>query len=438
MIRRLRNDDGIAVIIAMFVLLIVLGMGLAMVALADNQQAPARDERKRAASTTLAEAALTAQVFQLSRLPWPAAAVGAPAADCTSLAATPDSCPDVATIANTFKPAASADYASGCTGPLWQTWVRDNGPLNPTNSPYRQYYSTAGVYSDATIPAWDANGDGKLWVGAAGVVKLASGCTYRRFVTLVAANQTQINVPHNIITANWLTIAGKKKAVVDTTGQHAQPKSIRPPKKQAASQAAPVRVRCNAPLPGGVVSPCYPAPPPLGTAPKDQIKPNTAKNDNTVPAQMFTAAQLAGFQQQALAAGKYYPTGTPCASMSLTGKIVVIEDVTGCSFSAGGNDKNNPGFLVIKKGLLTLTGKATFYGLIYHANLPSPGVNTKLVYVTGSAVVQGAVSVDGPGGVNTDSKHTAFIYDPRVFALAMMRTNAIAVPGTWRELGPTE
>jgi hypothetical protein len=431
--RRLAQDEGIAMILAMLVLMVVVGLGLGMIALADGQQGPARDERGRMASATLAEAALTQQVFQLSRIPWPAAVVGAAATDCYSNAAIPDTCPDPATVANTFS--GGPDYANGCT-PLWQTWVRDNGPVTPANSPYRKYYSTAGVYQDATLPAWDQNGDGSLWVGAAGAVKVAGQCRYRRFVTLVTANKAQINFPRNIITANWLTLTAKKKAIVDTTGQHAKPKSIRPPKKNAVSQASPVRLRCQG---AGVPNPCVP---PATGMPKDQIKPNTAKADATAPTPMFTATQLAGFQQQALAAGTYY-TSCPSQSVPLTSKVVngavmpiYIDTPSNCSFNAGGNNQNQPGFLVVARGMLTLTGKATFYGYIYNANLG--GLTTKAIYVTGSAVVQGGASVDGGGGVMSDSKHTAFIYDPRAFSVQQQRTNAIAVPGTWRELGPTD
>jgi hypothetical protein len=235
------------------------------------------------------------------------------------------------------------------------------------------------------------------------------------------------------VTANWLWINSKKKAVVDTTGQHAQPKSIRPAKKNRAAAAGAIQVRCVAPLPSnplasGATDQCL-------NYSKNQVKPNTGARVPTLPPQMFTPAQLAGFQAQAVAAGTYYASGCPT---SYSGPIVVIEDATGCTINntTPANNKNAPGFLVVKKGMLTIAGKATFYGFIYHANLASPPVNTKLIYLTGSGVIQGAVSVDGPGGVNPATKHTALIYDPRAFALPKVRTNAIAVPGTWRELDP--
>jgi Tfp pilus assembly protein PilX len=423
--RRLRADDGIALIVAMIVLTIVVGMGLGVMALAESQQGPARDERGRVASGGLAESVLTEQVFQLSRLPWPSSSVGAPAGQCTVLAATPDSCPDAANLAQTFSSATSPDYGgSVCPNPQWTTWVQDNGPIVAQGQPApasRQYYSSTAMNG---MPAYDANGDGILWVGASATVRLsAAGCQTRRVITQVQASQSTINFPRNVVTANWLQITGKKKAVVDTTGQHAQPKSIRPSKKKGAAQPSPVQVRCNPALPGGVVDPCL-------VYTKDQVKPNSGVKVPTLPTQMFTAAQLAGFQQQASAAGTYY-TGCPA---SLTGKIVVLEDVSLCgAFNNGGNDKNNPGFLIVKKGKLQLSGKGIYYGFIYHANLGA--VNTALISLTNNAVIQGGVSVDGLGGVNPATKRTAIIFDARPYSLPTVRTNAIAVPGTWRELG---
>ena len=415
--RRLRSEEGIALIVAMMVLTILMAIGLALVKLADSQQPPARDERSREAASNLAEAALQAQVFQLSRLPWPASALGAPAATCTAASAAPDSCPATTSIAASFAAGVSPDYRA-CTGQqAWTTWVRDNGGGTPS------YYRTSTA---AGQPAWDANGDGALWVGATGV---SSRCKVRTIVTQVKANYTSLKLPRNVITANWLQITGKKKATVDTAGTHAKPKTIRPPKKQAAAAAAAVQVRCTAPLPAGIVDPC------IVYTKKDAIKPNTAVKVPTLPANMFTAAHVAGFAQIAASdptGSKYYPAGT--CPPNLTGSIVVVEDLTGCPAYVGGNDQTKPGFLVIKKGRLTLAGKATYYGFVYHAN--TANVNTDLVYLTGSAAIQGAVSVDGLGGVKPATKNTAIIYDPRGFSQPKVRTNAIAVPGTWRELDP--
>ena len=410
---RRSDEHGFALIVCVIVLTILMAIGLGVAALADNQHGPARDERSREAAQNLAEAALSAQVFQLSRIPWPGASSAAPQATCTATSATGDSCPDAPELAAAFSPTASADYNVCPSQPAWKTWVVDNGGTIGT------YYKTSGTTGQ---PAWDQNKDGILWVGATGTT---STCKTRTVVTQIKANFTTLTFPRNVVSANWLLITGKKKAVVDSAGTHAQPKSIRPPKKQASAQAAAVQVRCAAPFPAGVSDPCL-------NYTKDQVKPPTGAKVTTLPTAMFTAAQIAGFAQLAQGTNTYYPAGT--CPPNLNGAIVVVEDLTGCPSYAGGNDKNNPGFLVIQKGKLTLSGKATYYGFIYHSN--QGAVNTALVYLVGSAVIQGAVSVDGLGGVNPATKHTAIIFDPRGFSQPKVRTNAVAVPGTWRLLDP--
>ena len=442
--RRLANDDGIAIIVAMLVLLVMMSLGLAIIALADSQQGPARDERLRVSSGTLAEAALTNQVFQLSRMTWPTTAQPPTvlAGNCDANAATADSCPDPGTLAATFNATASNDYTPCAGQPAWRTWIRDNGPIEsgtPTN-PARSYYTKAADGPASTLyPAYDANRDGAMWVGAEGYSR---GCKLRRFVTLVKANTTSVPVPGNVITANWMQVLGKKKSMVDTTGQHANPKTLRPPKKQAATQAAPVVLHCNgtwsAP-PAGAFDAC------TGTLPKDSIKPNSLTKPPTIaaglPQPLFSAQQIGGFAQLAAAdptGNKDYPPGT-CPT-NLTGAIVVIEDIStvNCSVNVDGNTKNTPGFLVIKKGTLTLAGKAVYSGFIYHANQTYPGATNKQLFLTGSSVVQGPVYIDGAGGLYIGTKHSGVIFDRRGWAQVKVPTNAIAVPGTWRELGPNE
>ena len=441
--RRLASEDGIVMIVAMLVLMVILATGLAIVALADSAQGPARDERQRTASGTLAEAALTAQVFQISRV-WPGTSGTAATPTCWSTTPTPNTCPDPTVVSANFAPSASPDYnqcvINGVPMPSWTTWVRDNG-VGGVNSTPTSYYTTAAA---GTNPSYDSNNDGLLWVGASGYT---SGCKLRRFVTLMQANTIPISVPRNVITANWLLISGKKKAIVDTTGQQAQPKSIRPAKKGQSAQAAAVQVRCNVASGGfpagvGANSTCL-------NYSKDQVKPESGSNVPSLSPTMFTPAQLQGFRALAMADGKYYLGGSlincppvptnPNPAASLTGKyapaghnIVFIENAAGCPAYQGGNDKNNPGFLVIGQGMLTLAGKGTYYGFIYNANLG--GLKSAAVYMTGSAVVQGAVAVDGLAGVNPATQHTAIIFDPRGFRGPAVRGNAAALTGTWREL----
>jgi hypothetical protein len=74
----------------------------------------------------------------------------------------------------------------------------------------------------------------------------------------------------------------------------------------------------------------------------------------------------------------------------------------------------------------------TYYGLVYAVNLQrSTGI---VASVGGSAQVQGAMAVDGPGGVSAAASGRNVYFDDRVFPLIKSYSTAAAVQGTWREL----
>jgi len=389
----------------MIVLMIMIMLGLAVVALADRQQGGAREEREREASFNLAEAALNAQIFQLTRRAWPTSALGAPTATCTPTT-TADSCPDAAALAESFSASASADYRGCGSQAQWATWVRDN-PGTAQN-----YYSTAGVNGQ---PAWDQNRDGALWVGAHGIGQ----CKKRTVVTLVKTVLAEVDFRRNVVSANWFATTNTgRKVIVNTLGKY-------------SAVAAPLEVRCTAPLPAGVTDPC------LGyESGKGQVSPPTASKSTDLTPQMFSPSQLLSFQSQAVQGGTYYPAGT--CPPTLTGRVVFVEDLTGCPTYRGGNSRTTPGFLIIKKGTLEFTGNATFYGFVYAANLnPSPA-NGAVITLSGTASIEGAVVVDGLGGVLAGSSSKNIIFDPRAFANVRTFGRPAPVAGTFREIGPRE
>jgi hypothetical protein len=57
-----------------------------------------------------------------------------------------------------------------------------------------------------------------------------------------------------------------------------------------------------------------------------------------------------------------------------------------------------------------------------------------VVTTQGTAMIQGAVAVDGPGGVHLGSSRTNLVYDPRALDNFKSVGGATAVPNTWREL----
>ncbi len=409
MIAGARREHGFALTSALMILTILVVVGLAAVALADSQHGPSRDERAREAALNLAESALQSQVFRLQRATWPSASTTALPSLCSASSAAAAACPDAGALAASFSAATAVDYRPGtCSpgsvvSPYWATWVRDNG-------------GGAGSYYDPSLvnaqPTFDANGDGNVWVGAQGV----AGCRKRTIVELVRAGEIAASFPRDTITANWFTTSNQgNKVIVDTDGA-------------SSALAAPVIMRCTAPLPPEAAYSCAGTPPAFTSTAKDQgqISPPVFEVAST-PTPLLTPEYLDTLRARARARGTYY-TGCP---PSLTGEIVFVENLTGCSYS-GGNSRDAPGFLVINNGTLTLTGNRTFYGLVYALN--GQGSNGAVVTMQGTSAIQGSIAVDGQGGVVAGSSGANVVFDERVLALVKVLGTPSPVPGTWREL----
>jgi hypothetical protein len=60
--------------------------------------------------------------------------------------------------------------------------------------------------------------------------------------------------------------------------------------------------------------------------------------------------------------------------------------------------------------------------------------STAVVTITGNATIQGAVNIDGLGGISVGSSNTNLIWDPRAVALLRGSTGAAVNRGTVRTL----
>jgi Tfp pilus assembly protein PilX len=407
MTRRDDSQRGSALVAAMFAIAMMLMIGLATYSLVDTQQGQATRSDVGEASFRLANAALNAQMFQLGSV-FPSKSTSAYPSWCTSAAPAASPCPDATSLSQSFN---SVQYGtSTCGGGVtngWRTAVRDNGGGSTS------YYDPAVVPSQAT---WDANADGSVWVRSEGTAR----CRTRTTVALVQLSRVPLPFPRNVITTNWLSVTNTgRKVIVDTLGKYAQPPSARPP-----SNAQP----------GGVAARCVSAPTPCVNydATRGQISPDTTQVSSGGSATTLTTDQINGlkFQAQTASPSTYYPVGS--CPPSLTGKIVFVEDMTGCGGYSGGNSANNPGVLVFMRGTLSLGGNAVFYGIVYAGN--KQGSTGAVVSIGGTAAIQGAVVVDGAGGVLAGSSRTNIVYDPRAFGLLQTLANATMVPNTWRQL----
>jgi len=410
--QRLRNESGFALMGGMLILLIMMGLGLALISRSDNQSNVSAAERVKESSFNLAEAGLNAQALQLGRS-WPTGSTS----NCDPTTSSTAYCPQAATLINGYS---TKDYAAACPGsapPIWKTEIRDNG-----TTPAPQYW-TPSVTSQ---PSYDYNADGSVWVRSWAMVQ----CRPVSIVALVTSTSTPISIANTVVTANWLATSNQgKKVIIDTLGSYAQPPSIQP---GPAAQPSKVVLRCSAPLGG---SPCA-----NYAANKGQIQPPTVQTSSGSAPQALTATQLQTLEAQAAAAGVLHSGPTDCPNTGATlsspanGAPVVITGA--CNISVTVNQQINsattPGVLVIENGTLTLGGTVNFYGLIYMVNKQAS--SGSVVTIGGNATVQGSVNIDGLGGITAGSSKTNLIYDQRAATLLRGSTGAAVNRGTVRTL----
>jgi Tfp pilus assembly protein PilX len=398
---RLRNQSGMAMVPVMALMLAMLALGFSLVMRSESQQRLSGYERTRESSFNLSEAALNAQALQLGRS-WPTTS-SAPTS--CSPGSTSSVCPTTSAIGNGY------GYAASCNGsstPIWQTAVRDNLA--------GEVYWTTAVSSRS---AYDLNNDGTVWVRSTGYVQ----CNKVSLVALVSRNVVGMNFPNNTLSANWFkTTNPGKKVFIDTLGTNLTPPGT------AASQPAPVNARCT----GLTTSQCQDY-----TPSKGQIQPPSLTTYPTgSPA--LTLTQLQSLEQQATASGTFWGANScPSSSSSLNsvgGAPVVIQGP--CNISISGstsiNSAASPGALILENGTVTMSGTATFYGLLYCVNKQAS--SGSVVTITGNGVIQGVVAVDGLGGVTVGSSQTNIIYDSRAITLLKGSSGAAVNKNSFRQL----
>lgn len=397
------EERGSALIAAIVLIGVMMSIGLATASYVDGQQRQSGDERVRESAFNIGESALGAQVFQLSRAAWPTAATPLPAA-CTSVPDTSATatCPSAASLAESYK---TPDYSSapcpagGTSAPAWTTTVHDDVGAE-------EYYN-ANKPDGTAQPKYDSNANGRLWVKATGTAR----CKKRTLVTAVQQGTRSLTFPKNAVTANWVATSNNgRKVIIDTKGQ--------------GGQLADVVLRCVGFTEAQCRSKYQPG----------QISPAVPKVDPSTPPTASPVGDLTAFKALASKLSTYYPAGT-CPS-SLAGTAVYIEDFTGCNTSGDANSPATPGHLYIAKGTLSLGGNTRFYGLVYMGNLPAPGSSGAVVTLSGNASIQGAVAIDGLGGLVVGSSKRNLVYDGSVFDNYEGISTVGLAPNSWRELKP--
>lgn len=414
--RPVRSEHGFALITGILVLTVIAGLALSLIVLTNNGQKAALREQASESAFNVAEAALSAQIGQLSRA-WPAEKETKYESRCVEATSTEtNGCP-TSSILNASYPSASpsscqgkppADSWGSSATNKWTTYVRDDveGASAPFNSEVEK-----------NAASWDANGDGKVWVRSVGLVQ----CRMVVLVTLVSRESLAVPFPHDVLVADWFETRNNgghrgRGYIIDTKGE--------------SSQTSNVSVRCSPAAPEGKQCAEY------EKGNKEQVGPGeVVEEKGTSPA--IPATTLASLRKEAEAEGTYDAPGQ-CPKGLPVGKLVYVEGP--CKIEGGKNEVANslasPGFLIIVNGTLTMGGSSKFYGVIY--GLDQQGSNNYVVRLEGSAEVNGAIIVDGSGGVSLSSSGTNLVYNPTAIEGLKTSAGAAATRNSFRILGNNE
>ncbi len=395
-------DDGGWVLVTSIVLLsLMVAMAVALLSIVDVQTGESKQQRVRETAFNLAEAGLNAQIFSLAR-DWPGRGNALTPYPTCSAAVSSTRCPSDAQLKGLIP-------TSDVTGATWQTVVRDNG-----------ISGSARFYSDSLVlsqPAYDANGDGELWVRSTAT---AQGKT-RTIVGLIRAEQQEEDIPHGALITGRLDISNMgNKTIIDA---------------RAGGGAATAVVRCTPALLES--APCLGQRVgfgPLGTVAQllsflgDQLSPNLTQTGYAGGAAMSVEAR-ARLKATAIADGTYYATCPP----SLAGHVVYIESGN-CSYT--GNDVVNsaadPGMVLMATGSLYLGGTTVYNGVLYHANTANS--TAAVMQIQGNATVVGGVLVDGDATTIAGSSKLNIQLSPSAFGAVSSYGSAGVIQNTWREI----
>jgi hypothetical protein len=402
---RLRREEGWLVVTAVAVITMMVGIGLAIYSTVGTQQSMSRQERNRDSAFNLAESALYAQAFILSRN-WPKTDTN-PGWTCTQTVTTDGICPSYTSLQNALDGANIPDLASGIR---WRIKVTDNGTATTPSTDYITNPSDP-LY---TTHSWDANRDQRIWVRADGWARGKE----RSLVALLQLEQFKESFPQNVITAGHFYIDDSgNKQFVDTTGNSATGSQV----VVHCSGSDPNCGTLRKPAQIGPASVQYSSPP--------------GGDWSKVPNAM-TPSELARFKAAAQANGTYYHNTCPS---NLSGSVVFIDfdamTPSQCPAYTGDstwNSQASPGLLIIQNAVLSLGGTNLFYGLIY---APNPtNYSGFLVKTQGNARIVGGVAIDGAGGFDIGESQLQVTFDSTPFTNLETTGATGLVQNTWREL----
>jgi len=404
-----RDQRGSALVVAIVVMALILTTSLSTMAFIDRSQSRSGTERVKEAAFTVGESLLDSEVLILSDQ-WPSTAAAALPATCTAAALR---CPDPA---QTVAAIGSPDVAAGVA---WRTTVRDD--LGGTATYYSKAETDAAACAGVTPCTWDSNGNGAVWVRAEATVR----GRVRTVVGLVRRQLVRVSLPRNTITAGYVTSSNNgNKVIVDEKGCLAK---SRPSASCNAVDPGPVVVRCTTSTPATASDAC------LGYR-AGQVAP--ALTTQAYSSNVLTSSTLLQMKTYAIQLGSYFDAGRGCPTAAQASGALVFIDGLNCAYTGGTiNSAAAPGTLVVNAGTLGLGGNTNVYGLVFMANnLPAPQDAGVLLTTSGTAYIQGAVFVEGRGGVRVGSSGLNVSFDPNSISNVLVAGAPSLVQNSFREL----
>ena len=438
-----REEGGFAMIVAIVLMTLMLGLGIAALGLTDTEAKRTGEQRIRESALQLDEGVLYAQSLVLSTK-WANANNPYPSS-CTSAVAN-DKCPSAANLAG----AAGTNFSNvdQLNNSSWKTKVRDNGgALKSAYDPLQAdaVQTTPGLGACPLAPCtFDFNQDNEVWVQAQSTVRGKP----RNVVARLRLEEITENVPKTAVTAGAISITNNGNhggtPIIDATGSS-------------------VLVRCAS----TAVATCV-------DAKAGQIVPAA---ESAAAPNLMTAAQIARFKARAISDGRYYsgcPTKDAGNKYNFSGQVVFIEGcvnppnltnqvrTVACGPPPGmanacTNADTAPGLVLWHCGRADFAGGFTHRGVLYFANdsdgtcaaagAPSARGDGKCVgqnvdetrdvlTTSGGFAVWGSLAVDGQGCMKVGSNGLQVKFDGNVFESAKSYGTVGLVQNTWRELSP--
>jgi Tfp pilus assembly protein PilX len=440
--RSVSREDGWVLVSAIVLMAIMLSVGLSAFAFVDTGQKRSRESRERESALSLAEGALYAQGFALTRnWPNPGQPLGGDCSSTMAISSTTLYCPDRDTLAaGSSGNVAVAQFAATDfkANAAWTTKVRDNSGVLSAAYSTEPLAGTTTPLSDTTLVdpvrgacpqtpcRMDWNQDRQLWVESRVMLRGRA----RNIVARLKLEELPESVPTAGVVSGGINVSNNgNKLMIDADGT------------QVLVRCSPVNSTSCTSYRNGQITPL---PQSVATQPN-----------------FMTPAQLERFKQRAITDGKYF-AGCPPTGSDLSGTVVWVEAcaqsqfsnqlvTTPCTPPSGMstdciNTLDKPGMLIFHCGVMDWQGGITFRGILYNANNsdgtcaypPRSGncsqASSAAVVTNGGFGVWGALVVDGGGCIEVGSNGLQIKYDSNVFNAVSSYGTVGLVQNTWREL----